>query len=191
MTMPDMAEGGQHVNELRLAAYLDRRLGAAERDAVENHLAACADCRNDVVEGAAIMARSRRRRQLFAAGGLLAVAASLVLIVRTAGPDVSADTTYRSGGDSPAVVAYGPIGPVTGTSLRFVWAPVTAAASYRVTLTRLDGTLLWSSSVRDTAAALADSVHLTPGERYFWIADALLADGGVRTTGPREFQIEP
>lgn len=182
------------MNELRLAAYLDRRVGSADRAAIEQHLAACDDCRSDVVHvSSALSARSRRRR-LASAGALLAVAASVAIILRINGAPAAGagpDTTLRAGAESPDVVAYGPLGAVARGDVRFVWAPVGEVASYRLTVTHTDGTPVWTTSTTDTVVALPDSVRLTAGTGYFWFTDALLTAGGVRSTGPHEFQQAP
>lgn len=115
----------------------------------------------------------------------------MVLLIQARPEGEVPEASYRATGQAPAIVAYGPAGTVAAPNPRFVWGSVSGVASYRLTLTRLDGATVWSASTRDTLVALPDSIHLAAGQQYFWIADALLADGGVRTTGPREFQIEP
>ena len=65
------------------------------------------------------------------------------------------------------------------------------AVTYRLTVTRGDGAAVWSYSGVDTVAALPDSIVLRPGQRYLWVADALLSDGTTRSTGLREFGRAP
>jgi hypothetical protein len=71
--------------------------------------------------------------------------------------------------------------------LRFVWASAPNAISYRLTLTDANGSTIWTNSGLDTVVALPDSVLLTVGARYFWVADALVSDGQSRSTELREF----
>ncbi len=73
----------------QLAAYIDGALSPSERTTIEMHLLQCADCR-DVVGGAVALAgtaapaaRTRPRRTVLAiGGGILAVAAAVLLVVR-------------------------------------------------------------------------------------------------------------
>jgi hypothetical protein len=179
------------LKELEVAAYLDRRLPTVDRDRIEDHLAGCRECREEVMEARRLLAQARRPRRLALAGGLLAAAAALVLLVRPAmlDPDGRGDDERpRVDGATPALVAYGPTGEVSLSGLRFVWGPVPAAATYRLTLSGADGVPLWTASTADTALALADSIRLGPGRTYFWMADALLTDGTTRSTGLREFR---
>jgi len=179
------------MNELEIAAYLDRRLSGVERERVESHLAGCAECREELVETHKLLRRARRPRVLFIMGAA-AAAAALTLLVGPGllqRPTVTADSLLRHD-DSPAtLVAHGPLGEVRPGPLRFVWASEPRATTYRLTVAQADGQPVWTRSGSDTAVALPDSVSLTPGGRYLWVADALLDDGGSRSTGLREFVV--
>ena len=177
------AGGEQHVNEFEMAAYLDRRMDAADRARVEGHLAVCADCRKEMLEVRGLVRRTTRPRRMLIAATLLATAATLVLIVRPATLDLQ-----RDGDPQPTLVAYGPTGEVTLSSLRFVWAAAPGVASYRLTVSRADGAPVWSGSLSDTATVLPDSATLRVDQHYLWVADALLDDGSSRSTGLREFR---
>lgn len=181
------------MNDLELAAYLDRRLRGTERDRLEAHLADCAECREELNQSYLLTRRIRRPRQL-ALAGLVAAAAALVLLVRTGAAPASRsteDSLLRQGDASVAVVAYAPLGETARTAIRFTWARVAMATTYHLTLSRIDGTTLWSAGTTDTVLALPDSIALTPGVRYLWVADALLASGQTRSTGLREFLAAP
>jgi len=177
------ATGEGHVNEFEMAAYVDRRLGPADRERVEGHLAECADCRSEMLEVRGFLRQAARPRRLFVGASLLAAAAALVLIVRPATIDV-----VRGGDTESTLIAYGPTGEAPLTSLRFVWGAVPGVASYRLTISGADGAPVWSGSVADTAWALPDSVTLRADLRYLWVADALLDDGSTRSTGLHEFR---
>lgn len=182
MTQPS-AGGEGHIGEFEMATYLDRRLGAADRDRVEGHLAGCAECRQEMIQVQGLLGRSGRPRRLLLGAGLLAAAAALILIVLPAsvGP-------VRSGGAPSILTAYGPTGDVPLSSLRFVWGAAPGVATYRLTVSGVDGVPLWSGSVADTVMALPDSVRLQADQRYVWFADALLGDGSTRSTGLHEFR---
>jgi hypothetical protein len=177
------------MNEFEIAAYLDRRLSGPERERAESHLAGCAECRDEVAQAHQLLRRARRPKVLFIAG-IAAAAAVAVLVI---GPgllrqsSITADSLIRGGAQASPVVAYGPIGEVPMTSLRFVWAAEPGATTYRLTVAQVDGTPVWTRSGSDTAVTLPDSISLTAGNRYVWVADALLTSGGSRSTGLREF----
>ena len=170
------------MNELEMAAYVDRRLDPAGRERVEGHLAECASCRHEALEVRGLLRRAARPRRLLIGASLLAAAAALVLFVRPT-PD-----PVRDGGSSSVLTAYGPTGEAALVSLRFVWGAVPGAVTYRLTVSHADGAPVWSGSVPDTAMALPDSVTLRVDQRYFWVTDALLHDGSTRSTGLHEFR---
>lgn len=186
-----MSKGEGHMNEFEVAAYLDRRLPAPDRDRLERHLAGCEDCRQEVSEIHRILVRGRRRRRILVGGALLATAAALLLVVRPTlfAPhgDIGAPP-IRDAGGSPTLIAYGPSGEAALRSLRFVWGAAPGVTTYRLTVSGEDGVTIWTGSVSDTTVFLPDSVRVQAGRRYFWIADALLQDGAARSTGLREFQ---
>ena len=191
MTGP-IANGGGHMDEWQIAAYLDRRLPAGERERAEAHLASCSDCRDELVQAHRVLSTVRRRRGLTVAISVLAGAALVVIVVRATPRGGSAagaaPSALRGTGDAPSLLAHGPEGDTPLASLRFTWGRAPATASYRLTLTNADGLPIWTASSTDTVMTLPDSVALQPGGRYFWFVDALLMDGATRSTGPREFR---
>jgi anti-sigma factor RsiW len=183
-------EGGDHLTDVQIATYLDRTLTAPQRDLVEDHLAICPECRQHVLETRELLERMRRPRK-FLIGGTLAAAAAVVFLVARPEPDpIDQRKLMRSDGTPTSLVAYGPISTAARVGLRFVWSAAPGAESYRLTVSRADAQPVWSSSGTDTVARLPDSVVLRSGERYFWVADALLSDGTTRSTGLREFGID-
>jgi hypothetical protein len=181
----------EHLDQSQVVAYLDRMVPRAERDRIEAHLAECAECRDEIVEARELMRQARRPRRLLINGGFVAVAAALLFVVwpslhgRGANPS---SPTFRDGVTSSALVAYAPIGEASRADLRFVWKPDPDATTYRLTLTSEAGAPLWAQSGTDTSVILPDSIVLRRDERYFWIVDALLANGGTRSTGLQEFR---
>ena len=181
------------MNDLELAAYLDRRLAERDRERVESHLAGCSDCRDELLQTRQLLRTNRRPRRLLI-GSIVAAAAALILVVRFTGDPLSPAGTaplLRTAPATGAMVAYGPIGETSSSSPAFVWAAQSGASTYRLTLTTGDGTTLWSVSAADTVAALPASVRLRSGERYLWVVDALLDDGSALSTGLREFRVVP
>lgn len=177
------------MNDLQIAAYIDRGLSGAERDEIEAHLAECAECRRHVLDTDELMQRVRRPKRLVIGSALVAAAAVIIVAVPSLRRSDAAQENplYRDAPGSSSLIAYGPTGESRVGSLRFVWSPAHGAMSYRLTVSRADGATVWTQSGRDTVAALPASVTLRAGDRYFWVSDALLADGGSRSTGLREF----
>ena len=188
--MDARSAGDGHLDDLDLAIYLDGGLDRSERARVEGHLAGCPQCRHEMVESRRLIRAGRWSPLVVAAGGL--AAAALIMVALT-----PALRTRPAQGPSPlrgaqlsrAVVAYGPIAETTDPSPRFIWEATRDAQSYRLTVSRQDGSMLWASSGRDTTRALPDSVPLMAGTTYWWVVDALLADGSTRSTGLHEFRI--
>lgn len=180
------------MNEMEIAAYLDGGLSLSAREQMEAHLAVCPLCRRDVSESRTLLRRLRRPRRIFVGMGLAAAAVLVITLPLTRrATDSQQSALLRSGVDHSALISYAPIGEVPITAIRFVWGGAREAVTYRLTITRSDAAIVWSSSGPDTAIALPVSLRLVPGQRYFWAADALLTDGSTRTTGLREFAPVP
>jgi hypothetical protein len=99
------------------------------------------------------------------------------------------DPTGREGVAS--VEALLPGVEATADSLRFVWRPVASDGLYLFVLTDTAGQTVWEGRTPDTTLVLPASVALQPGGRYLWLVDALLRDGRMASTGPREFRLPP
>ena len=190
--MTDSASAPNHLTDSEMALYLDRRLSLEERDRIENHLGNCAECRSHVLAARQAL-RSARRSRVATVGGVLAAATVIFILITRAAPhsDQPASQLRAVASDNAALVAYGPIGDAKRGGLRFVWGPAAGAVSYRLTVTTVDGVQVWSRSGIDTLASLPPTVVLRPGEKYLWVADAILNDGSARSTGLREFSLVP
>lgn len=181
---------GTHITDLEIAAYLDRRLPPEQLERVEAHLAACPDCRDELLAARGLVRRVQRPRKLAAAAALAATAA-IVLLLPILAPRGTAtpQAQLRSAGPQSPLIAYGPVGETGTRSPTFVWAAVPGAASYRLTVTREGGESVWSNNGTDTLRTLPDSVVLHQGASYWWVADALIGNGTTRSTGLRGFRI--
>jgi len=176
------------MDELEVAAYLDRRLPEDERSRLEGHLAGCRACREELIELELLRHRLRRPGRLAVAAAMATAAAAAVVFVVWPGIGARDKEAIRGTQIGNALVAYGPIGETSLESIRFVWGAAPHATTYRLTVSNSGGIILWSGSAADTAAVLPDSVILRRGDSYAWMADALLEDGTTRSTGLREFQ---
>jgi len=191
--MTDSVSGPNHLTDSELALYLDRRLSPKERDRIEDHLAGCAECRGHALAAQQVLGRTRRSRLAAAGGGALAAAAVILILIARIQPGNDQPARQLRGivRDNTALVAYGPTGDAKREGLRFVWGPAAGAVSYRLSVTGADGVQVWSRSGVDTLASLPGSVKLRAGEKYLWVTDAVLRDGGTRSTGLREFSLIP
>jgi anti-sigma factor RsiW len=184
------------VNDLELAAYLDRGLSAVDRARVESHLAVCAECRDHVTSAKRLLDQANRPRRLLKLGlsatlAAAAVAAFLLINPRDAQRRSTDSTLTRAAAAPPTLTAYGPTGEVSRPHLRFVWGAAASGAAYRLSVSGESGTPVWSASTADTSAALPDSVRLAQAARYYWVVDAITTDGRTVSTGLREFGVRP
>jgi hypothetical protein len=180
------------MTELDIAGYIDRGLGAQRRDDIEDHLAVCAECRQNLAESQRLVNRVRRPRRIAAAGGLIGLAAVALIFVRaplSKTSNLPQERVMREATPSTKIPAYAPIGTISQQNVRFIWGTAPRASAYRITLSSTDGTTVWSATVRDTSALLPDSVALQPDAAYVWFVDATLSDGSTRSTTLQQIQV--
>lgn len=188
--------GEGHPSAEDMAAYVDGRIVGPDRERVEAHAAACPECRREIAEVTAMLARTRRRKswQILAPAAAAAVIALLVLgphavktgpdsLPRFRGPDSGAGA-----GPAEIHVASPPDEGVVGSDgLRFVWRSGAPGTSYQLTLTDVEGDVIWTVGTTDTVAALPDTMELKPASTYHWYVDALLEHGRFATSGVHSF----
>ena len=165
---------GEHLEADETAAYLDDAVESRDRARIDAHLAACAQCREEIVDAGRIVAtlpaakRASRRIWMPAA-----IAAALLLFVARPGQISDSPIVHREAPVTaivaPQIVA--PSGPVE-LFTRLVWGSAPGADSYHVRLFGSDGTVLWEQSTTDTTAALPDSLRLVAGRSYYWKVEA-------------------
>jgi hypothetical protein len=193
--MNSRASEDDHMTDLELAAYLDGSLGKADQSRVEDHLASCAECRNHVVSAKALLGRTQpRSRPVFGVAAALAAAAVVAFLLanprslQRQRPDTS---LIRAESSHSGLTAYTPSGQIPRSNLSFVWGAAPAATAYRLTVTDDGGATIWSVSAVDTTATMPDAIRVVPGKQYYWVVDALAADGSTVSTGLRNFDIRP
>jgi Putative zinc-finger len=190
--MTDSTGGPNHLTDSEMARYLDRRLSLEERDRIEDHLASCAECREQTLGAQQLLGPARRPRFIVAGGALAAAAVVLILIARVEpAREQNAPQLRGVAIDNTVLTAYGPMGDAKRDNLRFVWGSAAGAVSYHLSVTGADGAQVWSHSGVDTVSSLPRSVGLRAGVQYLWVADAVLRDGSTRSTGLREFSPVP
>ena len=190
-TVMDSSEYGEgHMSDLEIAAYIDHGLPSSRLDEVEDHLAHCAICRDNVVQTQAFLKRSRRSQWLSRAAAVMLAAAAIAIVAvpsirRSFMPDRD---VMRDGNTASSIRVYGPIGEVKAPS-RFVWGSLPGVLSYHITITTDVGANVWSGSSTDTTIVLPAGITLVQGQRYLWAVDAVTSEGITRSTGLREFGI--
>jgi len=182
-----------HLTAEDVAAFLDRHVTAAERAAVEAHLADCRSCRDELTSVRRLMRTGPTVRRILVPAGLAAAAVIAFLVLTLGRGSDLADDRLRS--DVPTVEVAGSFAtrlPADGDTISLakpalVWSAIAGEPTYRFTLTDASGQPLWSSSTTDTSVTLPPQVTLQPRQTYFWYVDALRANGRAASTGVRRF----
>ena len=171
------------LDDATLAALAEGALDAGARAAVMPHLATCPRCRGvvaSVARGLAdpavareVVAVEGRGRRGWVRIGLPAAAAAILLAVALPRWVEDMRGGHR-GPPVPGALAPHPVAPVgtVADAAALRWTAVTGANRYRVTLFDAAGRVLYETRLADTAAALPDSVTLTPGRPYLWMVEA-------------------
>jgi hypothetical protein len=174
------------LDDLAVAALVENRLDATERQVAVGHLSRCSECRRRVgavsraVEDDAIAREIRAvesipvgsaRRWLRAAGGLAAAAVAL-FVIRTVDHSRRRDVQR----EEPVTLISAPR-PVQPTGIvdhveSLSWRSVPRAYQYRVTLFSEDGTTVWETGTGDTVVTIPATVHLNVEAPYYWKVEA-------------------
>ena len=198
--MKEETRSEPHVVPEELAAYLEAALSAKDQARIEEHLAACDECREEAVESFRTLRSGRRALPRRWLGMTLSAAAVLALVVGgTAIVQLTRTDTLRfrsdpSGLGPEQVANIQIVRPADGStvsrdSVVFAWRVESVGTFYRFTLMDEAGDVLWRTSTSDTVVTPGSEVSLRPGVEYYWIVDALLAGGRTATTGVRSFRI--
>ncbi len=186
-----------HLGDKQLAAYVSRSLSADEREAAIEHLAECAECRDEALATARVL-RAERTRRAKHIGTPMATAAALglvLLVLVPRSPSESTGPVLREG--APAVApgasigVHSPHNTAQVGQIEFSWQDMGAEVRYRFSLTRSDGGEVWIGATADTSLTLPPDVMLSEGTTYFWWVDALLLDERSVTTEVQRLRIVP
>lgn len=200
MDVKEYMTSQRHLSAEDVAAYVDGAIGGSDRERIEGHAAECEDCRREIAD-VTVALRSRRRtpsRRVWIPAIGAAVIVGLLLVEpfwHATGPEQG--SRFR-GRETTAVredaVELRTIAPqaerVTATGdLVFVWQAGGSGASYQLTLTDGEGTLVWTLATTDTVAPLPDTIELQPASRYHWYVDAMFDDGRNASSEVRSFTV--
>lgn len=185
--MSNHSEHALHLSVDQLAAHLERRLHGTERESVVAHLVECAECRREYIETGEVMGTARPKWVGVRTGiGLAAAAAAVFALMprafppppTTVMPDVSMQRTSVPDVPAPIALAAPADGErLTDADVRLSWHPNGNDALYRVTVQTEAGAVVWKIETHDTSYTLPPVAQLTGGVTYYWIIDALHADG--------------
>ncbi len=185
----------RHLKTEDLTAYLEGTLPADRAVTAETHLADCDECRADFVAARRALLPDTSRKSYWIAGTALAAAVLLGIPILwpTFGPAGRIDV--ERGNSAPTlepvmIVEPADGGLVPGGGVRFVWRSVAEAGQYRLTLTDSTGARIWSADRSDTTVAL-ETPGLAKGAAYYWLVDALLPDGRIRSSTTHRFSTAP
>lgn len=133
--------------------------------------------------------RRRSRRPVRPVLGLAAMAVlglGFLLYGRLAGPPALPLKPTEQVLRSTAVELADPVGEVDRPPAELRWRALAGAASYRVTLRRIDERVLWTSVSPSTSAVLPPEVHavLQPGVSFLWEVEAFDPEGRSLARSP-------
>lgn len=195
----DAADPTSCLDEMTVARVVEQGVNAEKNPGVIAHLAACARCRDQIASvaellgeasvaseidriGADTMAPVGRRWRLAGAGALMALAASVLFMVKAPDSNVAASRPVAANTDAephreqsmtttvaPSVIA--PVG-ATAAADTFRWTSVPRADRYRLTVFDREGRALWGAEVNDTTVARPDSIAGQRGTTYLWKVEA-------------------
>jgi hypothetical protein len=185
--MPD-----EHLSPEQAAGYLDGVLAVADRAAVEAHLAACSDCREEIVALRTVLKNvgpGRRLPAWTAAAGLAAAAALLVVVYTGDRGDGASPHRDRPPAELQGPLPVAPVG-VGPRPKSFHWHPRSGAERYRISLFDSTGGLLFQTETEDTAASLPDSVPILTRVPLYWKAEGMTDVGRWEGSELVEFVVD-
>jgi len=184
-----------HLSAENVAAYIDRRLTAEERQRADAHMVRCAECRDELTQAARLVASAPPHRMVkhprlvalvSLAAAMLVVAVSLSRPGQT--PPAASPQREAIDAEPNVIQALTPTAGATITpSTQFVWRRE-GDARYQLRIVDSTGALVWMTTTNDSSARLPPSVRLQRRSRYFWYVDALRSDGFSISSGPRPFE---
>ena len=185
-----------HLSTQQLAAYVGGSLSRDEQAAAIEHLARCPQCRDEALTAARVVRseRTRKAKRVGASATTVAVLAVAVMVYGPGAPTESTGPILREDdrASAPATIGvHAPLSTAEAGVIVFAWQSMGPDVRYRFSLTRSDGSEVWTGGTVDTTLTVPPDVALSVGETYFWWVDALLLDGRSVTTDLQPLTIEP
>lgn len=182
---------GPHLTDAQVAAFIDGSLAGPDRLSAAAHLAACDECRDEIVSASSLAASiPRRNRGRLPLVFATMAAAAAVLAVLWLPPKTNLDQQMleRAADKSPGVVVASPADGtiVDSDSVTLSWQGK-SDASYRVTITDAGGRTLWTTTTTESHARVPDGELPADSSIVYWYVDALRADGTSVSSGLQSF----
>ncbi|HEX9164166.1 MAG TPA: hypothetical protein VF980_20860 [Thermoanaerobaculia bacterium] len=132
------------------------------------------------------------RPRMLAAAAMLIIAITIGYVVQNHEPSVNVPfntNVYRS--SSIAVTT--PVGDVAAAPKELQWKEVAGATSYGVTVSEVDGTVLWQGETRDSRIQLPSSVssQFVPAKTILWEVTARRGASVLAQSGQQKFRVAP
>jgi anti-sigma factor RsiW len=157
---------------------------------IEAQLAQRTVTANSVPANTRIAARPSRK---FGAWRLLGWTASVAIVIAVFVYQRPLDPVHPSDGQSPVwrstqFAVVGPTGDLVAAPSSLSWESVPNAATYRVRVMEIDGTVIWSASISGTTAELPRKVVsvMVPGRTLLW--DVSAWNAAVEKIGATDLQ---
>jgi anti-sigma factor RsiW len=172
--VPEATAGHPPVEEM--VAYVRGRLDRSEHQRVEQHLAQCRLCANEIGDIVNLSEGRASRVRGVPLAAVAAAAAALFLVVwtgRSRLPDAPASTREEPTAGPAAPTPLSPSGSEPGRVV-FRWV-TTGGLRYRVVLFDSVGSALFENTTTDSMLALPDSLSVVPGGLYLWKVEVEVA----------------
>ena len=203
--LPDERRTWRCPDEMRLAAYVEKRLTGHDQARVERHLAGCGYCLGQVAAliqlqeaelpadvPAGIIARARDlgagtaaplnrawRWSAIAATACIALVATF-LVRQPQFRVVPPTDAVRKAPDraaAPELLFPREGAGVPHGAVEFRWSPIERGLYYEVRVLSADGDLVWEGRAEGLHVRLPEKTHLIAGQKYYVSVSATLADG--------------
>ncbi len=196
--MNEYMNSEEHPSAEDVAAYLDGTIGNLDRKRIEAHAAECEECRREITEVTGTLRRMRRTPNWRVWAPAAAAAAVITfLMLRPLWIETGSDSTSRFRGPESIAGREGSVdirvlapadeSTVSPADVAFIWHAGGSEASYQLTLTDDEGSVIWTLATTDTVASLPDTVALEHASLYHWYVDGLLEDGRHASSGVHSF----
>lgn len=195
--MTDARDTVEHPTDEQLAAFLDDRLTASQRERVLVHLAACTACRHDMTAVRRAIGDERLKGKRWHRPIAALAAAALVFAIVPRFFDAPRPAAERAPmtGESldgmPRITVVSPVDRalVADSVVPLQWRPAGTDATYHIAIQDRTGRLVWETTLGDTMVTIPGNVSLEKGYPYYWSVDARLADGRSAASGPQRFSV--
>lgn len=180
-----------HLQPEEIAAYIDGIATGEVRTRLESHLAACDDCRSELVDASRIVAALPRARGMRGRVWMPAAAAAAIVLLLAWPRTVREPSVQHREAPVTTTIAPRAIAPIgaVDSATALVWSSVPYRDRYRVRVFDAAGSVIWETETIDTITSVPMSVSLRPGRSYYWKVEAQTGFGRSAATELIEFSV--